>query len=170
MSLFKLITVMAVLAVLQGCGFRPLYGDPSTGGSSAEFALIKVEPIKDRIGQLLRNHLRTAFNPKPRTQKPRYLLKTRVTESTSSIAVKKSAFATRANLKVTANFQLLNAATAKSIYSASRSITVSYNILDSEYATLAAEKDARIRAVRELSQDIRIQLGVYFSNLPSQGK
>ncbi len=163
MSLFKFTAVMAVLAVLQGCGFRPLYGDPSTGGSSAEFALIKVEPIKERIGQLLRNHLRTAFNPKPRTQKPRYLLKTRVTESTSSLAVKKSAFATRANLKVTANFQLLNAATAKSIYSASRSITVSYNILDSEYATIAAEKDARIRAVRELSEEIRTQLGVYFS-------
>ena len=167
MSLFKLITVMAALAVLQGCGFRPLYGDSSTGGSSAEFALIKVEPIKGRIGQLLRNHLRTAFNPKPRTQKPRYLLRTRVTQGTSSLAVKKSAFATRANLKVTANFELLNAATAKPIFSAKRSITVSYNILDSEYATLAAEKDARIRAVRELSEDIRIQLGVYFSDLPN---
>ena len=167
MSLFKLTTVMAVLVVLQGCGFRPLYGDPSAGGSSAEFALIKVEPIKDRIGQRLRNHLRTALNPKPRTQKPRYLLKTKVTQSTSSLAVRKSAFATRANLKVTANFELLNAATAKPIFSAKRSTTVSYNILDSEYATLAAEKDARIRAVRELSEDIRIQLGVYFSDLPN---
>ena len=167
MSLFKLTTVMAVLAVLQGCGFRPLYGDPSTGGSSAEFALIKVEPIKDRIGQLLRNHLRTAFNPKPRTQKPRYLLKTRVSQNTASLAVRKSAFATRANLTVAANFHLLNAATAKPLFSATRSITGSYNILDSEYATLAAEKDARNRTVRELSEDIRIQLGVYFSNLPN---
>jgi LPS-assembly lipoprotein len=167
MSLFKLTTIMAVLVVLQGCGFRSLYGDPSAGGSSAEFSLIKVEPIKDRIGQRLRNHLRTALNPKPRTQKPRYLLKTKVTQSTSSLAVRKSAFATRANLKVTANFELLNAATAKPIFSAKRSATVSYNILDSEYATLAAEKDARIRAVRELSEDIRIQLGVYFSDLPN---
>ena len=158
---------MAVLAVLQGCGFRPLHGDHSTGGSSAEFALIKVEPIKDRIGQLLRNHLRTAFNPKPRTQNPRYLLKTRVSQSTASLAVRKSAFATRANLTVTANFHLLNAATAKPLFSATRSITVSYNILDSEYATLAAEKDARNRAVNELSEDIRIQLSVYFSNLPN---
>ncbi len=70
---------------------------------------------------------------------------------------------------MTASFQLLNAATAKSIYSATRSITVSYNILDSEYATLAAKKDARIRAVRELSEDIRTQLSVHFSHLPNQG-
>ena len=160
---------MAVLAVLQGCGFRPLYGDPSTGGSSAELALIKVEPINERIGQLLRNHLRTAFNPKPRTPKPRYLLKTRVSHNTASLAVRKSAFASRANLTLTAFFQLLNAATADTIYSATRSITVSYNILDSEYATLAAKKDARIRAVRELSEDIRTQLRVYFSHLPNQG-
>ena len=167
MSLFKLTTVMAVLVFLHGCGFRPLYGEPTPGVSSAEFALIKVEPIKDRIGQLLRNHLRTAFNPKPRTQKPRYLLKTRVSQSTASLAVRKSAFATRANLTVAANFHLLNAATAKPLFSETRSITVSYNILDSEYATLAAEKDARNRAVKELSEDIRIQLSVYFSNLPN---
>ncbi len=163
MSLFKFTAAIAMLVLLQGCGFRPLYGDKSTGGSSSELALIKVEPIKDRIGQLLRNHLLTALNPKTRTQKSRYLLQTQVKEGTASLAVQKSAFATRANLKVTADFRLLNAATAKLIYSATRSITVSYNILNSEYATLAAEKDARIRAVRELSQDIRIQLGVYFS-------
>ena len=168
MSLFKFTAVMAALVVLQGCGFRPLYGDQSTGGSSNQLALIKVEPIKDRIGQLLWNHLRTAFNSKPRTQKARYFLKTRVNVSTKSIGVQKTAFATRANLTVTASFQLLNMATTQPIYSASRSITVSYNILDSEYATLAAEKDARIRAVRELSEDIRIQLGVYFSRPQNQ--
>ena len=161
---------MAAVVLLQGCGFRPLYSEQSTGSFSTELALIKVEPIQDRIGQLLRNHLRTAFNSKPRTQKARYFLQTRIGEGTSSLAVKKSAFATRANLTVTASFQLLNAATAKSIFSATRSITVSYNILDSEYATLAAVKDARTRAVRELSEDIRTQLGVYFSRPPNQEK
>ena len=163
MSLFKVTTVLTVLVILPGCGFRPLYGNPSSGGFSPELALIKVEPIKDRIGQMLRNHLRTTLNPKTRPKKPLYLLKTDVSEGTASLAVRKSAFATRANLKVMASFQLLNAATGKIMHRASRSITVSYNILDSEYATLAAEKDARIRAVRELSEEIRTQLGVYFS-------
>jgi len=170
MSLFRTIAVLALLVVLQGCGFRPLYGDHASGRSSAELALIKVEPIKDRIGQMLRNHLLTALNPKPRTRKPRYLLQNTVTESASSLAVKKSAFATRANLKVASLFHLRDATTGNLLFSADRSITVSYNILESEYATLAAEKDARVRAVRELSEDIRIQLGVYFSRPQNQGK
>jgi hypothetical protein len=36
-------------------------------------------------------------------------------------------------------------------------------MLNSEFATLMALKNARQRVVRELSQDIRTQLGVYFS-------
>lgn len=112
----------------------------------------------------MRNHLLTALNPIKRTAKPRYTLKTQVYESLTSLAVKKSAFATRANLSLSANFQLSRSGSGKSLFSSTRSITVSYNILDSEFATLMAEKDARARAVRELSEDIRTQLGVYFSS------
>ena len=39
----------------------------------------------------------------------------------------------------------------------------SYNILRSEFATLSAENDARARAVRELSDEIRTRIGIYLS-------
>jgi len=163
MSLFKTIAAVGALLALSGCGFRPLYGDPSPGSSAGQLAQIEVARIEDRIGQLLRNHLLTALNPHPDGQRPLYLLRTTLRESTSSLAVQKTAFATRANLKVLASFQLSSKSTGEELFSAERSITVSYNILDSEFATLAAEKDARKRAIRELSEDIRLQLGVYFS-------
>ncbi len=163
MSLFKATPLFITLFLLQACGFHPLYGDGTPGSRAPEFELIKIEPIPNRIGQQLRNHLLTALNPKKRTVKPRYIMRTRINESTASLAVQKSAFATRANLTVTAFFQLIDSAGGKTLFSSKRSITVSYNILDSEFATLMAKKDARIRAVRELSDDIRTQLGVYFS-------
>jgi hypothetical protein len=38
----------------------------------------------------------------------------------------------------------------------------SFNILRDEVATLSAEQDARQRALRALSDDIRLRLGLYF--------
>ncbi|MDA1089132.1 MAG: LPS assembly lipoprotein LptE [Proteobacteria bacterium] len=170
MSLFKAIPVLVALVLLQACGFRPLYGGVAPGSSETEFALIDVRPIPDRIGQQLRNHLLTSLNPKKRTAPAQFILTTKVTEAVSALAVKKSAFATRSNLTLTADFRLSDSATGKNFFSSSRSIAVSYNILDSAFATLMAEKDARQRAVRELSEDIRTQLGVYFSRPQAANK
>ena len=170
MSLFKATPLLIGLVLLQACGFRPLYGDGSPGSATPEFALIQVLPIPDRIGQQLRNHLLTALNPKKRSVRSKFILKTKVNEAFASLAVKKSAFATRANLTLSANFNLSDSGSGKNLFSSTRSITVSYNILESEFAALMAEKNARQRAVRELSEDIRTQLGVYFSRPQAANK
>ena len=162
MSSFKVIFVIGTLLVLQACGFQPLYGGGSQA-ASPEFNQIKVEAIPDRKGQILHNHLLTALNPKGRPLKPLYLLNTNLNEGSTSLAVRKSAFATRANLTVTANFNLIRTLNLESLYSGKSTITVSYNIHDSEFSTLASQKDARSRALLEISHGISNQLGVYFS-------
>lgn len=162
MSSFKYISFFVALVFLQGCGFQPLYGG-SSQAATPEFTRIMVEPIPDRIGQLLHNHLLTALNPKGRPKNHLYVLNTKLSESSASLAVRKSAFATRANLTVSAQFNLVSALNGSTLYSGKSAITVSYNILDSNFSTLAAQKDARSRAVREISHGISNQLGVYFS-------
>ncbi|MFQ5765496.1 MAG: LPS assembly lipoprotein LptE [Rhodospirillales bacterium] len=161
---------MAALALLGACGFQPLYGQRGADGVPVEFSQIRVDPIPDRIGQQLHNRLLTALNPKGRAAKPRYVMTTRVTESSTSLAVRKSAFATRANLVVKAEFSLSEADGGKPLLSADSSITVSYNILDSEFATLMAVKDARTRAVREIGEDIRLRLGAFFASRRGDGR
>lgn len=161
---FRTVSLLAVLLLLGACGFRPLHGERTPGeGALAEFARIKVTPIADRIGQQLHNYLLTALNPAGRPARPRYVMTTRVKESSQSLAVRKSAFATRANLTVRADYNLVDAVNGQQLTSGQSSITVSYNILDSDFATLMVEKDARSRAVRELSEDIRVRLGVFFA-------
>jgi len=122
--------------------------------------------MKDRVGQQLHNELERLLHPGGAA--PRYTsrLQAELKESTSSLAVKKSAFATRGNLTVTANYILRETSTGQTLLSASNAITVSYNIFSSEFETLMAEKDARKRAVRELAQEIRIRLGVYLRDPP----
>lgn len=167
---FRTFSVVAFVALLGACGFQPLHGPRANGGTPSEFAKVRIEPIPDRIGQMLQNHLLTALNPKGRPARPQYVMKTRVNESFTSLAVRKSAFATRANLRVTAYFSLLGEANGKALFSSKSTITVSYNILDSDFATLAAQKDARARAVREISEDIRARLGIYFARQQSENR
>ena len=50
---FRTLLVLAFVAALGACGFQPLYGSRTYGNAPAEFAKIRIVPIKDRIGQLI---------------------------------------------------------------------------------------------------------------------
>jgi hypothetical protein len=39
-----------------------------------------------------------------------------------------------------------------------------YNVVDSQFSTQSAERDAQERAAREVGEDIRLRLGLYFEN------
>ena len=160
---FRTIFLLAAFGFLGGCGFQPLYGKNFDAYAPVEFAAIKVKPIPNRIGQKLHNHLLSLLNPGGRPKKLRYVLEATVLESISSLGVQKNAFATRANLTFRVDYQLSPISGGETVLSGNETIIVSYNILDSDFATLIAEKDARARAVRELAQIIRIHLAAQFT-------
>ena len=163
MSSSKSLALVGVLVVLSGCGFKPIYGDRDGHNVKAEFSAIKIELIKDRIGQQLHNQLLDKVNPFGRPASPQYSLTVKLSESKRELAVKKSEIATRANLNFTANFNLTRLRpSSKTLLTGTSEVVSSYNILQSDYATSVAEKDARRRAVRELSADIANRLAAYF--------
>lgn len=164
MSLFRSALVAGLVVVLGACGFKPLYGTRSSDNIIVDFSAIQVAPSRDRIGQLFTNELKHLLNPLKEPAKPTYRLTSTITENTSSLAVRKSALATRANLGATVAYELVSTETGQQLFSGSNTITVSYNIYSGDYATLAAEKDAQKRAIKELAQDTRLQLGAFFKN------
>ncbi|MEK7245705.1 MAG: LPS assembly lipoprotein LptE, partial [Pseudomonadota bacterium] len=123
---------------------------------------VQIEPIKDRVGQMLHNHLRDAINPRGVPAKPRYYLKVTLSETTRDTAIQRTALAARANLLLTAGFILHDAATRAQIFSGSASSIAGFAHQTADYGTLIAEKDARERAVRDLAEEIRASLGLYF--------
>ena len=162
MSLYKRIVVCLLLVPLIGCGFRPLYGDHTKNEARLDFLGIEIAPIKDREGHLLRNELVRRLHAGGKPNAVVYRLLNKLSESKSSLAVKKSAFATRGNLMISSTFWLIRTTDGSTVFSATSQVTVSYNILDSEFASLLSEKNARERGVRELSEDMRTRLGVFF--------
>src|SRR5690242_18839173 len=60
-----LVAGAAVLGGPAACVFHPVYAPPASERAvfDANIAAISVDPIPDRIGQLLANALRDSFNP-----------------------------------------------------------------------------------------------------------
>ena len=111
---------------------------------------------------MLRNDLIHQLRIAGELKKKKYDLIVELEETVQSLAVRKSAFATRANLKVTAKYVLVSSERSKTLLQSSEHATVSYNIYNSEFATLVARRDAHERAIRSLGKDIVIRLAIYF--------
>ena len=163
--------LFGVIAFTSACGFQPLYGRPSDGSPSAtdRFAQIRIAPMPDRIGQRMHNLLRDRLNPKGQPSAPDYQLEVRLREVIHELGIRKDETATRANLRLTANFTLSDAHTGTRLLSGESRSVNSYNILQSQFATLFSEDDARQRSLRELSDDIRTRLGIYFARVAEGG-
>ena len=166
-SAIAVIALLAMSVVLGACGFRPLYGqggpNASTGpGSSAELTAVEVKPIADRAGQMMRTALQRRLGLKG-VAPAQYQLSVSLKEGIAKLAVEQNAFATRANLSLTATYQLVRIHDGRQLASGKPRAVASYNILDSDYATLVAEADARERAIETLANDIHARLAIYFS-------
>jgi LPS-assembly lipoprotein len=153
---------------LAACGFQPLYGERTRGGPGSVEALgqIAVGAIPDRLGQILRNNLVDRLTPAGEPDRPRYRLAVALIVSKEGLAITKDESITRFNLRINASFVLYDAqSNAEVTRGVSRTIAA-YNVVTSQFATLVAEKDAESRAARELSDDIRTRLAVFFTRAP----
>ena len=160
--MFRLSAYVAALAVIGACGFQPLYGSRGNARTQIEMASIEVGIIKDRQGQQLRNFLLDRINPGGTPPSPNYTLTVVLTSAKQLLAFRKTQISTRANLNFDAVFNLKgkNQYLGKN-FSGTSKITVSYNILSSHFATLAAEKNVRTQAVRELCTDISNRIAAF---------
>jgi LPS-assembly lipoprotein len=171
MSSFSKITPLVVVAVLLGaCGFSSLHGGRTRGEVPPEMALIKIKPINDRIGQQVRNHLLDLVTPQGAPKTPKYILTVTLNSDTRRLAIEKDAFATRANLRLNASFSLRALDPKEVVFSGKTLAVSSYNILNSQFATLMAQKDAKARAVRETAISIQTRLAIFLSDKQTSDK
>lgn len=166
LKILPLIAIVAAVLSLSACGYRPLYGDPGRV-TAAGMETVKIGLIEDRTGQFLRNLLLDQVNPNGEPIDPEYKLTVSLNESRRDLGLRKDETATRANLIITASYQLTKNGHEKPVMSASSRSTNGFNIVNSEFATRASQADARKRAARELSDKIALRLAIYFNSLAS---
>ena len=155
------------LPLLGGCGFRSLYA--RRGAVPEELKRIRILSIGDRIGQILRNTLMDRMTPHGVPEAPRYALSVTLETLDKKLSLRKDNTPSRTNRTVTAKYHLqdLEQKGSPSVLANTAQAVVRYNILEAQYATVVAERDAEGRAARFLADEIVNRLAVHFLNTPT---
>lgn len=152
----KQILLMGLIATLTACGFRPMYGSggAETPALRQELGAVFVETIPERSGQVLRNLLigQLGFGDDPAA--PRYTLHVQLHETINALGIRADATSSYGRLAISARYTLTDTTTGKPILTDTTRAFSGYTIVDSEYAALTAQRDARQRVLRQLAETL----------------
>ena len=162
MKKVRLFFCFIVFFIFTSCGYEPIYSkNPNT---NKELLSISVQNIKNRPGQILRNTLLNQLNPERERVITKYRLIVEIFESKSSLAYRRDMSATRTDLKVTANYLLKDIKNGEILLKQEAKSISSFDVVESVYATLIAEKDVREKNLKVISNDIYTNLVIFFKN------
>ena len=152
---------LMVLPAMVACGFEPLYGQRAGGDSVvAHAAAIEVMAIPDRLGQVVRNHLRDGLTPYGVPDAPRYRLSVTLRKTEEGIAFQKDDAVTRYNVILWASYDLVEVATGARVTKGLVRSIAAYNVVRSDYATIAAARDAEARVAEAVSDEIQTRIAI----------
>ncbi|HYG84687.1 MAG TPA: LPS assembly lipoprotein LptE [Azospirillum sp.] len=163
-SLLQAAAAAGFLALLPGCGFRPLYGSNGvTAGAAEKLDQVAISNIPERQGQILRNLLIDRFHPSDRPATTTFRLDAQIIASEQKLALRQDASAERAQLVLNVPFRLIDNATGRTVFEGRSRSFISYNVLEERYAGLATLDNAYYRGLNEISEDITTRVAMYLS-------
>ena len=157
--------LIIVIFALNACGFTPVYS-PSmqTGAVENSMSAISVDIIPNREGQMVRNYLldRISLNGAPAS--PEYRLSVSpIVENIVEIGIDIDDEASRAQVRESAQIQLIRLSDNTVVLTRTVRSVSSYNILSGQFTTFVTEQDAREQALRALAENIVTDLELYFN-------
>ena len=162
MKKIRLFFCLIVFFIFTSCGYEPIYS--KNANTNKELLSISVQNIKNRPGQILRNSLLNQLNPERERVITKYRLIVEIFQSKSSLAYRKDMSATRTDLKITANYLLKDIKNGEILLKQEAKSISSFDVVESVYATLIAEKDVREKNLKVISNDIYTNLVIFFKN------
>lgn len=153
------------LLLLSACGFEPMYGAPrgQPNAAVAGLAETRIALIADRIGQELRNNLLDRLTPLGQPAKPRYELHVSIGERVDRLGIARDDTTTYGRVTLNANFSLREIESGRVLHTGQSRWTNGFTMVSSHFANLTSEQAARSRGIQEIGEDIRQQLGLYFT-------
>lgn len=143
-------------------------GMQAAQSARAHLLAIDVAPIAERSGQIMRNHLLDRFTALGQQRKPLlYRLEITLNESERQAGFQSDETATWATMMVTGTFSLISLESKKSITSGSERSSASYSIqqtTEDAYALSISRRNARERALQQMSDAIFTRLSLFFQN------
>lgn len=156
--------------IVSACGFQPLHGrangergSGASGSTISDMAYVRISPIADRAGLLVRNRLLDRMHPRGLAERPVFRLTVVLSESREGLAFQQDDSATRFNLRLSADFKLTDTRDGSELLQGTARAIAAYNVVRSDYANLISQRDARRRAAHNVAEGIQDRIAVYFS-------
>lgn len=156
----RLLAPVLVLALLGGCGLRPLYGGAEGSAVRTALAGVQVAPIAGQNGWLVGNALRDRLAAAGDAA-PRYRLDVTLDDSITGLGIRRDDSITRERRTLRARYQLVDLTDNSVLVDATAGSDAGIDVVSSEYATIAAEQTALERLSQTVADQIVARVALY---------
>lgn len=161
----------ALLAVglgvmLAGCQLSPIYAGGSRGAVMASLGAVTIAPIQDRSGWLVRQSLIDRIGDAEGNAV--YRLEVALDDRIEGFGVRTNDAVTRERRTLRARYQLVDARSGEVMVDATAASDAGIDVVESEYATIAAENSALERLAADIADQIVTRLALFARAQPDR--
>ena len=160
-----IVLVLALAAVLSGCGLRPMYAGGASGVVAQGLASVDVSERPGRAGWLMHAALVDRLGTGT-AGTARYRLDVRLDDKLEGLGVLGDDTVGRERRTLRARYQLVDSASGAILVDATAGSDAGIDVVSSEYATIAAEQTALENLAREIAAQIATRLALTLRERP----
>lgn len=159
------VLIASLTLLLAACGFQPMYAPP--GGGPA-IGPVQIAEIDGKAGHVLRTELSRVLSVENGSTTPAQLEIT-LLETVTPLGIRIDESATRAELRLIANYVLTPPQAGAQVMRGSVTTTVNYDIPTAAFGEIASQDDARERAAETMAQRFRAELAMRMAQAREAG-
>lgn len=148
-------------AALAGCTVQPVYAPQyalGTTGKSASLTKVAIDPVDDRVAQVVRNKLMFGLNGGPAVANPVYHMRLVTSETEVPLGVSNIEAAPTYSITVAVTYELTKLGSDRILLRSTSRGSASYDRVNSAFANTRAKIDAENRAAEVVADDIRLRV------------
>lgn len=157
--LAPLLAALAAVLMLPGCGLHPLYAGGGSGVVATSLSRIEVAPMEGKAGFLMNNALADRFAA--RGEPALYRLEVRLQDRITGLGVRRDDSVSRERRSLRARYRLIDLSNGAVLLDATAGSDAGIDVVNSEYATIAAEDTALERLSGIVADQIVARVALY---------
>lgn len=151
-------TLALMVLTLSGCGLHPLYSGGGSGAVASTLSSVEVAPMEGKAGWLMGNALRDRLRT---TATPRYRLEIKLDDRITGLGIGRDDSVSRERRTLRARYQLIDLANGAVLLDAASGSDAGIDVVNAEYATIAAENTALERLSGIVADQIIVRIASY---------
>lgn len=162
----KLLLLLGAPLLLAGCGLQPMYAGGGTGNVARALSDIAISPIEGQSGWLVRNALADRLGAGAKSEGTRYRLDIRLDDKVEGLGQLSNDTITRERRTLRARYQLIDQQDGEVLLDATAGSDAGFDVVNSEYAVIAAEQTALENLSQEVADQIVTRVSVRMRDTP----